>query len=271
MALKNGKEDRRIRVWAAVLFIGSLLVNLLANVFMLGGQSTAQVSDKYANLFAPAGFTFAIWSLIYLFSALYALFQLGYFREKRSKLTPDLINRVSWYFGITSLLNAAWIVAWHFEVLWLSVGIIAAMLFCLKEINDLIKTVKMTGREKVLVRTPFSIYFGWITIATIANVTTWIVAMQWDGWGWSEVVWTVAVLIGGAMVGLFVMNRNVDMAYGLVFVWAYFGIFAKHLAGNGWHGEYPAVIGAVISLMAVLLLSAVNLAYKEYDVLKKLV
>jgi hypothetical protein len=273
MLWKKAKENRRIRVWATAAFMASILANVLANLFMLGGNTTNQVSDKYDNLFVPAGFTFLIWTPIYLLLTFYTLFQLGYLREKRSKLKPDLLNEVSRYFTITSLLNAAWIVAWHFEQLWLSVVIIAAMLYSLFKINELIRNAKMTGREKLFVRTPFSLYYGWITVATIANVTALVVGVQWDwdGWGWSAIVWTVAMLIAGALISLVVMTRNVDMMYGLVFVWAYFGIFAKHLAGDGWHGEYPAIIGSAVSLIAVLLLCALNLAHKEYDVLRKLI
>jgi hypothetical protein len=271
MLWKKAKENRRIRVWATVAFMASILANALANLFMLGGNTTNQVSDKYDNLFVPAGFTFLIWTPIYLLLTFYTLFQLGYFREKRSKLKPELLNQVSKYFAITSGLNAAWIVAWHFEVLWLSVIIIGSMLYCLFVINEMIKDIKMTGREKLLVRTPFSMYYGWITVATIANVTAWIVSVQWDGWGRNAIAWTVSMLIVGALVSLTVTNRNVDMVYGLVFVWAYLGIFAKHLAGDGWHGEYPAIIGSVISLIAVMLFCALNLAHKEYDVLRKLI
>jgi hypothetical protein len=279
MFWKRVKENRRHRIIAAVAFVVMVAVNALANILPLNGQTSGQVSDKYANLFAPIGFTFLIWSVIYLLLAAYTLFQLGYLREKKSKLKPELMNRVTTYYIASSLLNAAWIFAWHYEVFWLSVIIIFGMLYCLVRINTLLKVgkfakdggAKFTTRERLLVKAPFSIYFGWITVACIANVTTWLVSLKWDGWNWGADVWTVTMLIVGAIVALLTMFRFRDVLFGCVFLWAYLGILAKHLAGNGWHSEHPAVIGSAVSLIAVLLLYTAYLTYVEYDLPKRLV
>ena len=188
------------------------------------------------------------------------------------------MNQVTKYYIASSLLNAAWIFTWHYEVFWLSVLIIFAMLYCLIQINQLLKVGKFakdggarfTTREKLLVKAPFSIYLGWITVASIANVTTWLVSMEWDTWGWGEERWTVTMLITGAIIALLTMFRFRDVLFGTVFIWAYFGILAKHLAGDGWHGDYPAVIGSVVSLLAVLVLYTLYLTYAEYEFPKRL-
>ena len=94
MLLRKSKENRQQRVIAAVAFVVMVSVNALANILPFNGQTSGAVSDKYANLFAPAGFTFAIWSVIYLLLGAYTLYQLGYWREKKSKLKSELMNQV---------------------------------------------------------------------------------------------------------------------------------------------------------------------------------
>lgn len=104
--------------------------------------------------------------------------------------------------------------------------------------------------ERMLIRNPFSVYFGWISVATIANVTTWLVSMGWTGGGIKPDVWTIIMLIIGALLALVVMYRNMNCAYGLVFVWAFYGILSKHV--NVFDGQHQAVIGALWALIAVL-------------------
>jgi hypothetical protein len=102
----------------------------------------------------------------------------------------------------------------------------------------------------MLVRNPFAIYFGWISVASIANVTTWLVSIGWNGGGIKPDIWTIGMLIVAAILGIVVMYRNRNYAYGLVFVWAFYGILAKHV--TTFDGQHQAVIGALWALIAVL-------------------
>jgi len=268
---RKPKEKRGLRVVAAVAFVVMVTVNALANILPINGQTSGEVSDKYANLFAPAGFTFAIWSVIYLLLAAYTVYQLVGLKGK-SQLKPEVLNRVTPHYIASSLLNAVWIFAWHYEVIWLSVILIAGILFTLIRINTILdENKKYTSRERLLVRAPFSVYFGWITVATIANVTTWLVSVKWDGWGWNAEQWTVTMLTVGVLIALATMYRFRDVLYGLVIIWAYVGILAKHLMDSGWGGDFPMVIGSLVSLLAILALYALYLTYTEYDFPKKLV
>jgi hypothetical protein len=123
------------------------------------------------------------------------------------------------------------------------------ILDCLIFINYLIKNEKLTAREKFFISLPFSVYFGWITVATIANATTLLVSIGWDGFGISEPTWAVIIIIVGMLIGSITMIRNKDLAYGLVLLWAYAGIYIKHTSESGFDGQYPAVIYTVIACM----------------------
>jgi hypothetical protein len=242
-----------IRWLAAIAYVVMVAVNALANTLPINGVQTGEVSDAYPNLFAPAPLTFSIWGLIYLLTALYALYQLGLFRGRGTRLPERVLDRVSLYFLISSLANAAWIFAWHYDAIALSMVLMLVILGCLLAILVALRGREMEARERLLVRLPFSVYAGWITVATIANATTLLVNLGWDGFGLSEPVWTVLVLLVGLAIAIATILREADVAYGLVIVWAYTGILIRHTSAGGFAGQYTAVIVTVIVALVALL------------------
>ena len=249
---RKEKVNMTRRIWVAGTFAVMLGVNALAgSTTLLGGHDTAAVSDKNPNLFAPAGFTFAIWGVIYLLLAGYVVYQLGWLGKlKRAKVSVATVEHITPYFIATSVLNILWLFAWQYEVLWLSVVLMVGLLYCLIRIEDTLKDKSYTMAERMLVRNPFSVYFGWISVATIANVCTWLVSMGWNGGEIKPDVWTIAMLIIAALLGIIVMYRNINCAYGAVFIWAFYGILSKHV--TVFDGAHQAVIGALWALLAVL-------------------
>ena len=249
---RKEKVDMTLRVLAVGVFAIMIGVNTIAGgTTLLGGHQTAAVSDNNPNLFAPAGFTFAIWGLIYLLLAGYIVYQLGQTdRLKGAKLKVQTIEQITPYVIASSVLNALWIFAWQYEVLWLSVILIFGLLYSLARIEEVLRDKEYSLAERMLVRNPFAIYFGWISVASIANVTTWLVSMGWNGGGIKPDVWTIAMLIIAALLGIIVMYRNINCAYGAVFIWAFYGILSKHV--TVFDGAHQAVIGALWALLAVL-------------------
>jgi len=232
-----------------------IAVNAAANIIPIGGRNTGQVSDSYPNLFAPAGLTFSIWGLIYLLLAGYTVYQLGYLQKERSVIREGLLTKVGVLFSISSVANAIWIFSWHYEILPASMMLMLVILACLILINQILRNEEMSTTEKALVRLPFSVYFGWITVATIANATTLLVSTGFDGLGLSEATWAVIMISAGAVIGIAAMLRNRDIAYGLVIVWAYAGIIIKHTSGAGFNGKYPQVIAAAGVCIALLVIA----------------
>ena len=258
----NDKKIGKIRIFTAITFIIMLVANALANILPINGQTTGEVSDSYANLFAPAGYTFSIWGLIYVMLFAYTVYQLGLFRKNTSSLNTELLDHIGLIFSISSIANTMWIFAWHYNVIWLSLVLIIVVLISLILINQEIKKTSLTRSEKFFVKTPFSIYFGWITVATIANVTTYLVSIGWKGFGVAENIWTIIILLVGFLIvtANIVMNR--DFVYGLTVVWAYVGILIKHSFKTELNGAYPSVISAVSICIAFLVLVMIYTLFK---------
>ncbi|CZQ99517.1 Hypothetical protein Tpal_2383 [Trichococcus palustris] len=247
-----------LKIITAVTYAAMIAVNAMANALPINGINTGAVSDAYPNLFAPAGLTFAIWGLIYLLLAGYTLYQFGLFQGDKSTVKTELLRKVNIVFSISSLANFCWIFSWHYRIIPLSMLLMLVILACLIYINGIIKKEQLSNKEKLFIKLPFSIYFGWITVATIANMTTLLVAVGWNGFGISEPIWTVAILITGLLIGSVTMILNRDVAYGFVLVWAYAGILLKHMSQAGFGGQYPSVITTVI---ACIVLFGVALGY----------
>ncbi len=261
--LKNHiKNSTKVIVFLTYLLM--IATNAMATLLPLNGKPTAAISDAYFNLFAPAGITFAIWGVIYLLLFIFVLYIIGFFNRERNKLNPEILNRIGLVFSLTSIANAAWLFAWHWERFLISVFIMLIMLMTLIYIVLTIKGEELNTSEKLFIKIPFSVYFGWITIATIANITTYLVSINWQRFGLTEVIWTVLIIVVGLLIGLATMLINQDKSYGLVFIWAYTGILIKHVSTDGFSAKYPSVmITIIISLIALVLAQAYLIFYKE--------
>ncbi len=229
-----------LKILVPLTFLGTVIVNYLANALPINNITAGEVSDSYPNLFAPAGITFSIWGLIYLLLGLFVLYYIGVFKKKTTH--KKLLDEISKYFVITGLANISWVFSWHYQIIPLSLILIVVILFCLIKIASMTAKANLKGKEYFFVGLPFSVYFGWITVATIANVTVLLVSLNWQGFGLPEVFWAVSIIIIGAMIGLWRMLKDKSVAYGLVFVWAYTGIIIKHVSPAEFAGQYPLVI-----------------------------
>lgn len=231
-----------IKITVGVLYIAMIVVNFMANSLPINNRSTGDISDTYPNLFAPAGITFSIWGLIYLLLAGYVIYQF----LNRDPKKESLFRKINLFFILSSVANISWIFAWHYDYIGISLMIMLVLLFSLIKIADILRGKHFSSTEKIFIWAPFSIYFGWITVATIANITILLVSVGWNGFGIAESVWTVIVLLVGALVGILATLKNKNIVYGLVFVWAYLGILFKHLSVNGFDGQYEGIIFTLI-------------------------
>jgi hypothetical protein len=250
-----------VKFLVVITFVSMIVANALANILPINGIGTGAVSDSYQNLFAPAGITFSIWGIIYLLLGAYTLYQIGFFQDKVSEIKGKLMDRVGIIFSLSSLVNIVWIFAWHYFNISLSMVLMLVLLGCLIYINRLIMTVELDRKEKIFISLPFSVYFGWITVATIANATILLVSLGWDGFGLSEPLWTVIILLVGLLIGTVTFIRNRDYAYGLVFIWAYLGILIKHTALDGFAYSYISVINSLVFSVFVLVLAELYLLF----------
>lgn len=250
-----------VKALVAVTYLAMITMNVLANALPLNGRNTGEVSAAYPNLFTPAGITFSIWSVIYLLLGAHVLYQLGLFRDGPE--TPELtalLNRVGILFSISSLANTAWVFAWHYDVIPLSAVLLITILVCLAAISLTLRNVDLSSRQRWLIRVPFSVYFGWSTVATVANITVLLVYWRWDGFGLPESTWAVIILLVAAAIGTVTMLRNRDAAFGAVLIWAFAGILLRQVSSGELAGQYPQIIAAVVVSLVVFALSEVLIA-----------
>ena len=222
-----------------VLFAGMLVMNYLANALPLNNKTTGELSDSFPNLFVPAGLTFSIWGVIYILLLLYVIFQ---FKDSNA-LT---VSKISLAFGITCLLNALWIVFWHYGKLPLSLLVMAGLLASLIYINIAIRDLPFG-----IIKASFGIYLGWICIATIANVTAVLVTSGWNGFNISQEVWTIIMIAVGTLLVALVIYRLNNPFLGLAVVWAFLGIAIKR------QDDYKTIL--ITAVIAMVVISGVTI------------
>lgn len=248
-----------IKVLAGVAYVAMVVVNFLANSLPINNRSTGAISDAYPNLFAPAGLTFSIWGLIYLLLAGYVVYQF----INRNPKKQELLKNINPLFIATSLANISWIFAWHYNFIGVSLFFMALLLVCLIGIADMIRLERLTLQEKIFISIPFGVYFGWITVAAIANVSVFLVSIGWGGLGIADFIWTCIILLVGALIGILRMQKDKNSAYGFVLIWAYLGILLKHLSPTGFDGRYPTIITTVVVCILLFVFFVGRLFYKK--------
>jgi len=205
-----------------VAFVVTLVVNGLAgSTTLLGGVTSAEVSAMYPTLVTPAGFTFSIWGVIYALLFLFVVYQ-----ALPSNREQPFISRVGLLFGLASLCNVCWLLLWHYNQITLSVALMLALLASLIAIYLRLDIGKANIhlKERLLVHLPFSVYLGWISIATIANISVALTAAGWDAWGIDASVWAVTIICVALVLSLAMLATRKDVAFALVVAWALAGI-----------------------------------------------
>lgn len=261
-------ESRTVPKWLKWLILLSLLamlaVNALSSILPINGVTPKEVSDRYPNLFVPAPLAFSIWGVIYILVIAYTLYQFGLFRKKGEAVNAALLTKTGVFFILSSVLNLSWILAWHYGRLALSFVILALFLCTMILLRLGIRAREpLSIKEKWFVRLPFSVYFGWITVATIAGAVALLVGYGFSGLGVGEPVWAVIVLLAGAGIGIATALYFRDIAYLLVFVWAYANILYNHLSPAGFDGAYRGVILTLVLCLAAFFAVIAALALRK--------
>ena len=257
-----------LKIFVVLAYLSMVTVNYLANALKIGGVTTGEASDSYANLFTPAGLTFSIWGLIYLMLAVFIVFFCMQFGKKSDSKRNVLLDKIGKLFIINALANISWLFAWHYGLVPVSVVIMLVLLGTLIMIANLLNKAQLSLLEHVWLQTPFSIYFGWITVATIVNITVLLVSLNWSGFGFSENVWTIIIAIVGATIGIWRAFKDKNIAYVLVLIWAYSGIWLKHSSEHGFSNQFPNIMTTLIICIVFFLITAIWLSFHRIKKLK---
>jgi hypothetical protein len=217
-------KDNVRQVLVILALILTLVVNWLANALPINGYTTAQVSDMFAVYFVPAGYVFAIWGVIYLFLIGFAAYQ-----ALPSQRENPRLRSIGYVFILSCLANSAWIFFWQYLLfswtLLLMLTLLVSLILIYLRLD--IGRSRASTAETWLVRVPFSIYLGWVTVATIANVTDVLEYWSWNGWGIFPEHWAVIMLAIATLLAALVSFTRRDSAFLLVLIWAFAGIGVK--------------------------------------------
>jgi len=250
---------RNLFRWLNIIaFAGVLTVNYLANALPLNGKTSAEISDAHPTLVTPAGYVFGIWGLIYLLTAGFVIYQ-ALPAGQRSRL----VARTDGWFLLSCLGNMGWIFLWHYDYIPYSPLAMAVLLLSLIILYTGIQREAKwpTLPEKLLVLLPFSVYLGWINVATIVNVSVVLKDAQIPLFQTGESIWAAAVLAVAALLAVWTGGRYRDYALMLVFVWAFLGIAVEQR--DNATVMIAAILAALVVAVYALWLSIVTNRKKQ--------
>ena len=233
-----------------------LTFNALANILPINGYNTGEVSAFYPNYFVPAGFTFSIWGVIYLLLMGFVICSLLAALPSFPTQARKVIAKASPLFLLTCLLNAGWIVAWHYLFLGLSLFIMLIFLITLIKLFLTINKTKFELRPfyRFWIYHPFVVYLGWISVATIANFTALFVGIGWQGEPFAATTWSILLIIIAMLLGIILVGVKKEPAYGFVLAWAFFGIYSSQLKDAPVVGYTAAIASSFILALTITIL-----------------
>lgn len=219
---------KTIQALNIVTFLATFGINALSNILPLNGVTVGEISDRLPSFFTPAGYTFAIWGVIYA-----ALFGFIIYQALPIEQNKRFLRTIGWAFVASNLFNSAWIFAWHYGFyvpsIFIMLGLLVSLIVIFNRLNIGRPDRSLPWTAKLLVHVPFAIYLGWITVATIANIASVTNYLGWNGFGIAEPTWSATMmLVAVAVAGLLLFNRTA-IPYAAVLVWALFGIRAAHI------------------------------------------
>lgn len=255
----------RILMYGNIIFVFlTIAVNSLANILPINGKNTGELSDNIPNLFVPTGLTFAIWGVIYALLVCFAVYQILAMKKKED-IDTGFVNKIGVFFMLASISNIVWIFLWHYEYVVYSLlpmillFVSLLMIYLRLEIG----LVSVPRKEKILVHLPISVYLGWITVATIANVTAALVVSNVNGLFLGEALWTMLVIAVATLITLLMIYTRADIGYCLVIIWALLGIAIKRMDVDPIYGVQNGIATVAILSMIIILvfLAAKNVIF----------
>jgi hypothetical protein len=220
------RSNKTLQIINIIGFIAILSINILANSLPINNITTGELSDLYPNLFVPAGYVFSIWFFIYLLLLSFAIYQ-----ASPNRIEADFIEKIGYYFILSCIANVSWIFLWHYKLVLPS---LIAMLLILSSLIMIylrldVGRSEVSRREWFFTQLPFSVYLGWITVATIANVVALLVSINWNGFGISDVTWTMLMIFVSVLLTVINIRIRRDVGYVAVILWALGGIIVKQM------------------------------------------
>jgi hypothetical protein len=222
-------------------------VNAAANLVPINGVNTGEVSARYPTGFTPAGWVFSIWSLIYL-----GLIAFAVFAARVPAARARRVREIEPAYLVSCLANAVWIFMWHYGRILESLILMLVLLGSLIVVYVRLQATPASSRsERVCVDGPFSLYFGWITTAALANLAAWFIDLKAYPFELPMDDWAILTVVVATAIYTAVGVRTRDAIYTAVFAWASLGIVMQTLPIS--HPvRLAAAAGCVVTVVVTL-------------------
>ena len=248
----NNTSKIILQIGIVLGFLGTIAVNVLSSIGLINNISPEELSDALPNLFVPSGLTFTVWGVIYIGLLALTIYVIRSWFIKDMD-PPEVLEKMGIEFIVAAVANISWIFLFHYQAeLGTSLYSLIAMLILLAALITAYvrlrvgKNDEATAGEKWFVHTPFSFYLGWITIATVANISALLTEYELDGLytipdNW-KLILTIIVISVAVIITLLILLLRKDIAYSVIVIWALVGIIIKR-----YEVAPPVVLGVVIA------------------------
>ena len=255
---------RTKKAWInGLFFVVTLAINALGAIGLINGLSQKQISDMYVTLITPSPATFSIWSVIYLLLLISVIVMIV---RKNDPYYASAVDEITSLFRISCILNIAWIVAFSYVQIELSVLFIFGFVITLSLICG--KLMKIQDKKRWLLPLTFGIYTGWLFIATVVNIAAALVKLKWNGFGIANDIWSIIILIVAVILVLLVLSKIRNAAFPIPVAWAYLGIYQFLNSPAGFKGEFGLLQTTALAGMVVLIgIAAIQLYRNHFSLL----
>lgn len=249
---------KTLQIANGIALVFTIIFNYVSNTGVFNGKTIGNVSDQYHNLFTPAGYAFSIWGLIYFLMLGFVVYTGRSLFAKDNSEGDGFVQKIGWWFVVSCVANCLWIVTWLYGFTGLSVLVLATAFISLLVI--LLEALKYedNAAQKWFVNIAFQIYSGWLSVALIAAAASWLRKIDWNGWGFSEVTWTVIMITIAVMVHLYMTWKKNAPVFALVAVWALVAIAISNETENS-----TVYMVALVAAVLVFINSAIHLFRKS--------
>lgn len=247
------------KAWINALFLAvTIAVNILGALGYINGLSQKEISDMFVTLITPSPSTFSIWSVIYSLLIISVIMMIV---KKYDPYYKSAVTQITALFRVSCILNMAWIIAFSYVQIELSVLLIFAFVITLSLICK--ELLKINDGEHWLLPLTFGIYTGWLFIATVVNTASMLVKLQWKGFGIADDIWAIIILIFAILLVVMVLSKIHNAVFPLPIAWAYFGIYQFLKAPEGFKGEFGLLQTIALAGMVVLVALATIQFYRN--------
>jgi hypothetical protein len=241
-----------LQIANGVALVSTILINYLSNTGILNGKSIGDISNNIHSLFTPAGYAFSIWGFIYLLLLGFIIYQGRSLFNKNAE--DGFVEKIGPWFIISCIANGGWVFLWLFGYTGISCIFIFLLLFSLLKIimNNRMEIWDAPTKTILFLWWPFVFYAGWVTVASIANVSAFLVKINWDGFGISPEIWTITMIIIATIINLIVVYKRNLREFATVGIWALIAIAVPNFESQKIIA-YVAIFAATLLFVIIMI------------------